>query len=58
MIAVPLRNRKAECGLFVQKLQHAIPSIVVFGDGFTHLSHNPHGIELALGSSSCRQRIY
>ncbi len=49
MIAIPLRYRKAERGLFVQKLQHAIPSIVVFGDGFTHLSHNPHGVELALG---------
>ncbi|MGZ9006562.1 MAG: hypothetical protein ACXW20_22545, partial [Burkholderiales bacterium] len=49
MIAIPLRYRKAERGLFVQKLQHAIPSLVVFGDGISHLSHDPHGVELALG---------
>lgn len=49
MIAIPIRYRKAERGLFVQKLQHAIPSIVVLGDGLRHLSHNPHGAELALG---------
>ena len=49
MIAVPLRFRRAERGLFLQKLQHAIPSIVVLSDGLAHLSHDPHGIELALG---------
>jgi hypothetical protein len=49
MIAVPLRFRRAERGLFLQKLQHAIPSIVVLSDGLNHLSHNPHGAELALG---------
>lgn len=49
MIAVPIRYRRAERGLFVQKLQHAIPSIVVLSDGLTHLSHNPAGAELALG---------
>jgi hypothetical protein len=49
MIAVPIRYRRAEKGLFIQKLQHAIPSIVVLGDGIDHLSHNPHGVELALG---------
>jgi hypothetical protein len=46
-IRVPLRNRRAERGLFIQKLQHAIPSIVVLPDGLNHLSHNPHGAELA-----------
>lgn len=49
MIAVPLRYKRAERGLFLQKLQHAIPSFVVLGDGLSHLSHNPHGAELALG---------
>lgn len=49
MIAVPLRFKRAERGLFLQKLQHAVPSIVVLGDGLSHLSHNPHGAELALG---------
>lgn len=49
MIAIPIRYRRAERGLFVQKLQHAIPSVVVLGDGLEHLSHKPHGAELALG---------
>jgi hypothetical protein len=49
MIAVPLRYRRAQRGLFLQKLQHAVPSIVVLSDGLAHLSHDPHGIELALG---------
>lgn len=49
MTAIPIRYRRAERGLFVQKLQHAIPSFVVLGDGIDHLSHNPHGVELALG---------
>ena len=50
MIAVPIRYRRAQRGLFFQKLQHALPSIVVLGDGLGHLSHNPEGIELALGA--------
>jgi hypothetical protein len=49
MIAVPLRFRRAERGLFLQKLQHAVPSLVVLMDGLNHLSHDPHGVELALG---------
>ena len=49
MIAIPLRYRRAERGLFVQKLQHAIPSVIVLLDGLEHLSHNPRGAELALG---------
>jgi len=50
MIAVPIRYRRAQRGLFFQKLQHALPSIVVLGDGLGHLSHNPEGLELALGA--------
>ena len=49
MIAVPIRYRRAERGLFVQKLQHAVPSIVVLTDGLDHLSHDPHGVDLVLG---------
>ncbi|OGA54744.1 MAG: hypothetical protein A3G25_12400 [Betaproteobacteria bacterium RIFCSPLOWO2_12_FULL_63_13] len=49
MIAIPVRYRRAERGRFVQKLQHAIPSVVVLGDGLTHLQHDPHGASLALG---------
>jgi hypothetical protein len=50
MIAVPLRYRSSQRGLFLQKLQHALPSIVVLNDGLAHLSHDPHGVELALGA--------
>jgi hypothetical protein len=49
MISIPLRYRRAERGRFVSKLQHAVPSLVVFADGLDHLSHDPHGVELALG---------
>ncbi|HEX8027777.1 MAG TPA: hypothetical protein VF491_04910 [Vicinamibacterales bacterium] len=49
MIAVPLRYRRQERGLFIQKLQHAVPSIIVLSDGIEHLSHEPHGITLAIG---------
>jgi hypothetical protein len=49
MIAVPIRYRASEKALFIPKLQHALPSIVVLGDGMEHLSHDPHGVELALG---------
>ena len=49
MIAVPIRYRRSQKALFVQKLQHAVPSIVVLGDGIDHLSHDPHGLDLALG---------
>lgn len=49
MIAVPIRSRRAQKGQFVQKLQHAVPSIVVLGDGIDHLTHDPHGASLALG---------
>ena len=49
MISVPIRYRRAERGLFFQKLQHALPSLVVLNDGLNHLSHDPHGVELILG---------
>ena len=50
MIAVPVRYRKAQRGLFVQKIQHAVPSFVVFSDGLEHLSHEHPGLsDLALG---------
>ncbi len=49
MIAVPIRYRRAQKGLFIQKLQHAVPSIVVLGDGIEHLSHEPHGSICGVG---------
>ena len=51
MISVPIRYRRAQRGLFIQKLQHAVPSIVVLGDGIEHLSHEPHGLALWLGGA-------
>ena len=51
MISVPIRYRRALKGLFLQKLQHAIPSLVVLGDGIEHLSHDPHGIDLWVGAA-------
>jgi hypothetical protein len=49
MIAVPLRYRRAHRGLFIQKLQHAVPSIVVLGDGIDHLSHGGAALDLGIG---------
>lgn len=51
VIAIPVRYRRVQRGQFLQKLQHAIPAIVVLGDGLSHLQHDPHGISLALGSA-------
>lgn len=51
MIAVPIRYRRVQRGQFIQKLQHAIPSIVVLGDGLTHVQDDPHGLSLALGAA-------
>jgi hypothetical protein len=50
MISVPIRYRRSERGQFAQKLQHAIPSVVVLTDGISHLSHDPHGVALVLGA--------
>ena len=50
MIAVPIRYRRSQRALFVQKLQHAVPSIVVLGDGIEHLSHDRAALDLALGA--------
>lgn len=49
MSAIPVRYRRAQKGQFIQKLQHAIPSVIVLGDGLDHLQHDPHGASLALG---------
>ncbi len=50
MPAIPVRYRRVQRGQFVQKLQHAIPSVMVLSDGISHLQHDPHGVSLA-GSS-------
>ena len=49
MTAIPVHYRRVQRGKFLQKLQHALPSVVVLGDGINHLQHEPHGVSLALG---------
>lgn len=49
MAAVPVRYRRVQRGRFAQKLQHALPSVIVLMDGLDHLQHDPHGASLALG---------
>lgn len=51
MTAIPVRYRRAQRGQFFQKLQHALPSVIVLGDGLDHLQHDPHGASLALGAA-------
>lgn len=47
-LSVPLRSRKQQRGLLIQKLQHALPSIVLLGDGVTRVQEG-HGQSLGLG---------
>jgi hypothetical protein len=49
MIAVPIRYRGAHRAMFIQKLQHAVPSIVVLGDGIDHVQHAT-GLDWWLGA--------
>ena len=49
MIAIPLHTRRIQRAQFFQKLQHALPAVIVLGDGLSHLQHEPHGLDLALG---------
>lgn len=49
MSAVAVRYRRVQRGQFAQKLQHALPSVIVLMDGVDHLQHDPYGASLALG---------
>ena len=49
MPVIAVRYRRVQRGQFLQKLQHAIPSVIVLTDGINHLQHDPHGTSLALG---------
>ena len=51
MISVPIQYRRTAKAQFIQKLQHAVPSFVVFGDGVEHLSHREDALDLVLGST-------
>jgi hypothetical protein len=48
-VVVPLRSKRAQKVQFIQKIQHAIPSIVLLGDGLTRVQDG-HGQSLALGA--------
>jgi len=49
MPVISVRYRRVQRIQFLQKLQHAIPSVIVLTDGISHLQHDPHGTSLALG---------
>ena len=49
MPTITIRYRRVQRSQFLQKFQHAIPSVIVLADGLDHLQHNPHGVSLALG---------
>jgi hypothetical protein len=51
VIAVPIRYRRSVKALFVQKLQHALPSIVVLSDGLAHFADSGHAAEQILGAA-------
>lgn len=47
-LIVALRSRRQQRAQLAQKLQHAIPGIVLLGAGLQALSEQPHGAALAL----------
>jgi hypothetical protein len=49
-IAVPLRSRRRETALVVQKFQHVIPAPVLIQDGLHRLAEPASGVALALGA--------
>jgi hypothetical protein len=50
VITVPVRYHRTAKALFIQKLQHAIPSVVVFQDGLDHVLH-AEGLDVWLGAA-------
>jgi hypothetical protein len=47
-VIVPLRSKRRERALVLQKLQHAAPAIVLLFSGVRTLGDDPHGAALAL----------
>jgi hypothetical protein len=47
-VIVPLRSKRRERSLLVQKLQHGAPAIVLLASGARTLAAEPHGTALAL----------
>jgi hypothetical protein len=51
MISVPLRTRRYQRAQLAQKVQHAVPSIVLLGDGLTRVTGGgEHGQSFLLGA--------
>jgi hypothetical protein len=48
MLIVPLRSRRQQRAQLAQKLQHAVPGIVLLLAGLQALTESPHGAALAL----------
>jgi hypothetical protein len=47
-LVVPLRSRKRQRGLMVQKFQHAAPALALLLQGLSTLGSDPHGFALVL----------
>jgi hypothetical protein len=48
VLTVPLRSKRRERAILLQKLQHAAPAVVLLGAGLTALGEDAHGFALAL----------
>ena len=48
-VSVPVRYRRQQRGQFIQKLQHAVPSLMLLQDGFHRLTGELHVHNAALG---------
>jgi hypothetical protein len=48
VLAVPLRSRRRDRGLLLQKLEHAIPAVALLHEGLRGLLHHEQGFALAL----------
>jgi hypothetical protein len=46
----PLRSRKYQRSLTLQKIQHAAPAAALLLQGFATLQSKPHGFELGLST--------
>jgi hypothetical protein len=47
-LVVPLRSRRQQRAVMVQKLQHAVPGCVLLAAGLQTLGEGPHGTELGM----------
>ena len=48
MLTVPLRSKRRERAVLIQKIQHAAPAVVLLAAGISALREEPHGAALLL----------